>query len=118
RVSDAWSALGAFWRQATIVHRLRLPILRSYILFIIGLLLSWSLWSAAQAAWHRLLARKPGEIADPSNRRQTAAAGLEGLGAFLHRPGWLILWRQALLAVLMTPLALLLLPLVQPSSLA
>lgn len=123
RVSDAWSALGAFYRQATTVNRQRLPILRSYILFIIGLLLSWSLWSAVRAGWHRLQSRQPrtatlGSAARNPGWPRVLPTGVSRLMAFVDWPGWLRVWRQALLLVLMAPLALLLLPLVQQRSLA
>ncbi|HLT58120.1 MAG TPA: hypothetical protein VKZ69_05035 [Limnochordales bacterium] len=85
RPADPWEAVALIYQRAVAVHRLRPPIVRTFIGLAIAVFVGWSGWLAAAA-----LLGVPG----PETRRT-----------------W---WRWVLLVLLAAPLSLLLLPLLLP----
>ncbi|HEY8418240.1 MAG TPA: hypothetical protein VIK93_09430 [Limnochordales bacterium] len=82
---DPWEAVALLYRRATAVHRLRPPVVRTFIGLAIAVFVAWAAWLALAA-----LTKTPG----PESR--------------------LAFWRWALLLLLAAPLSILLLPLLMP----
>lgn len=91
--SGPWHTLAHFYRRAATVSVQRPPILRAYVLFVIGVLLGWSAWRLGQRA------------AQSTGPRGSAARDPR---ASAERPFPERLLRPALLLVMAVPIALLL----------